>query len=190
MQIRQPFTLRHLQHHDCQSVLAIQSACYPDHLIESSEALLAKCKLSPESCWLAEHEGAALGYLFSHPWHDKSPPALDSPLTALPAEADTFFLHDLAIHPLARGQGIAQALLQQAMIWAKKQNLHKAMLVAVQNSQAFWQRHGFDQQPVSPELQVKLAGYGAGATCLHAHLLAQHTGKIDIHFSAPKEIQP
>lgn len=166
------YSIRQLQHSDCQSVLAIQSACYPEHLIESPEALLAKCTLSPESCWLAEHDGVAIGYLFSHPWHDKSPPALDHPLTALPANADTFFLHDLAIHPIARGKGIAQDLLQQAMIWAKKQNLHKAMLVAVQGSQSFWQRHGFDQHLASPELQIKLADYGAGAACLLAHRLA------------------
>src|SRR5471030_1536902 len=116
---------------DTSSIQFIQSACYPLQLLESSEALLAKQALSPHSCWLAENKHGPLGYLFAHPWHDNTLLILNRPLDNLPDQANTFFLHDLAIHPHARNQGLAQALIQQAMQWAREENFCKAMLVAV-----------------------------------------------------------
>lgn len=165
------FSVRPMETHDVGAILAIQYACYPANLIESPEALLSKRRLSPQSCWLAEENGHALGYLFTHPWHDTTPPALDKVLPGLPENSDTFFLHDLAIHPTARSRGVAQALLQQAMEWAKAHRYRKAMLVAVQDSHSFWQRHGFAlKQGTSAALHEKLLAYGEGAACLVASI--------------------
>lgn len=161
--------IRQLETGDIDAVLAIQTACYPAHLIESAEALLAKSRLSPSSCWLAYENDRPLGYLFSHPWQGKIPPALDFPLACLPDQADCFFLHDLAIHPVARGCGAADKLLRHAMQWARAQRFSWTMLVAVQGSQSFWQRYGFSAlAAAAPALQEKLAGYEPGAACLTA----------------------
>lgn len=165
------YRIRLIHADDAASIQFIQSACYPAHLLESTQTLLAKCFLSPQSCWLAESAAGPLGYLFTHPWHDDEPPALNQVLERLPEHADTFFLHDLAIHPDSRKQGVAQALIRQALAWAKMQRLRKAMLVAVQDSQAFWQQQGFcKHRSPSPALQEKLNRYGPDAACLMAKI--------------------
>lgn len=165
------YRIRLIQVDDAAAIQFIQSACYPAHLLESTQTLLAKCALSPQSCWLAESRQGPVGYLFTHPWQDSEPPALNQVLEQLPDPADTFFLHDLAIHPSARKQGLAQALIRQAMAWARKQRLCKAMLVAVQGSQAFWQQQGFNRpQLPGHALQEKLGHYGPDATCLIAEI--------------------
>lgn len=171
MQSPTRFKIRNIQIQDASAIQSIQSACYPIELQETIEVLLAKSRLSPTSCWLAANERGILGYLFTHPWNDELPPELNSPLDTLPDMADTLFLHDLAIHPQARGLGIAQALLNHAHHWASSYRLQRAMLVAVRNSQGFWQRHGF--KPVltqSSHLNAKLRAYGPGSCCLAVNM--------------------
>lgn len=170
MPIAQHFQIRPLKSEDTQSILNIQTACYPAELIESADTLLAKHHLSPQSCWLAEQNHQAVGYLFTHPWHDTGLPALNVPLTALPANPDTFFLHDLAIHPAARGRGVAQALVNHAMQWAKSQYYRRAILVAVQGSRPFWEHYGFSAHPDHQIDQDKLKDYGQNAHCLMARI--------------------
>ncbi len=168
------FRIRLIHAGDAASIQSIQTACYPPELRESSQSLLAKSALSPQSCWLAENDHGAQGYLFTHPWHDDAPPALNHPLDGLPNHANIFFLHDLAIHPASRGQGIAQALIRRALAWAQAENFRQSMLVAVQDSQAFWQRHGFSPRAVaSSALQEKLKDYGPDASCLMAKIESQ-----------------
>ncbi len=161
--------IRQFEAGDIDAILAIQTACYPAHLIESAETLLAKSRLSLSSCWLAHKNDRPLGYLFSHPWQGEIPPALDLPLACLPDQADLLFLHDLAIHPVARGCGVADRLLRNALQWAAAQRFSRTMLVAVQGSQPFWHRYSFSALAAeTPALREKLAGYEPGAACLTA----------------------
>ena len=59
----------------------------------------------PAGCAIFERGGASLGYLISHPWpRDAAPPKLGALLGAIPA-ADSYYLHDIALLPAARGSG-------------------------------------------------------------------------------------
>ncbi|UXY13787.1 GNAT family N-acetyltransferase [Chitiniphilus purpureus] len=135
--------LRVLTESDLDAVLAIQRECYPAAWQESRATFARKLALSPQSNWLAHEGDVALGYLFTHPWHDRTPPALDTGLPALPQGADRHFLHDLAIHPQARGRGIAARLVEHALAWGAAQGLREARLVAVLGAERFWQGLGF-----------------------------------------------
>ncbi len=164
-------TIKNIQISDAAAIQHIQAACYPRALQESIDNLLAKSRLSPDSCWIALNEQHALGYLFAHPWAGSLPPTLNHPLANLPDNTDTLFLHDLAIHPHARGLGIGRTLIDQARRWASEQQLQRALLVAVCQSHAFWQRWGFI--PVAEhgcQLQAKLDAYGADARFMGAEI--------------------
>jgi GNAT superfamily N-acetyltransferase len=161
-----PFPLlRPLHPEDIGAVLCIQARCYFQMEPESAAALLSRLRLSPDTCWLAQSEGAAAGYLLAHPWRSDAPPALDTELERLPAEADCFYLHDLAIDPDRRGRGIAELLVEAALAAASGLSLRRCALTAVQSSQPFWARFGFRPAPAETAAE-KLASYGGDAVLM------------------------
>ncbi|MBM9888072.1 MULTISPECIES: GNAT family N-acetyltransferase [Deefgea] len=157
----QSISIRTQTANDIQAILEIQAACYPADFIESAATLQRKQALAPKCSWLIEIEGQTLGYLFCHPWHGNTPPALGQKLAELPAHADRFYIHDLAILPTARGQQLADRLIQHALEWAKQSQFSQAMLVAVLGADSFWRKHQFTTQAA-----VEFSGYGDKAVCM------------------------
>lgn len=102
------------------------------------------------------------GYVLSHPWHFGAPPKLDTLLGALPERASTYYLHDLALLPEARGSGAARALVGRLVQMARKLSLPSLSLVAVNGSAGFWQRQQFEAYQ-HPALEEKLLSYDNGA---------------------------
>ncbi|OWY40718.1 GNAT family N-acetyltransferase [Xenophilus sp. AP218F] len=147
--------LRRMQPLDLPAVLKVQQRCYPPHLLESPEALASRQQLSPDTCWVAASSGKLLGYLFAHPWRGETPPKLNVELRQLPADADTLFIHDLALHPDARGHGVAPRLVEQALRQARQRGLRYTRLVAVEGAAPYWQRFGYRS--------YRIPGYGLGA---------------------------
>jgi len=152
--------IRPMRASDLTAVLALQQHCYQDHLIESADALASRRRLSPATCWVAERDSELLGYLFAHPWRGEALPVLDAPLATLPEAPDTLFIHDLALHPAARGQRLAPRLIDAVMNEARERRLRYTRLVAVQDAAGFWSRHGYRAYPLPV---TKLASYGPGA---------------------------
>jgi len=99
-----------------------------------------------------------IGYILSHPWTYAAPPALNSLLGALPSPPTTYYIHDIALLPEARGTGAANIVVQRLIALAETVRLSNLSLVAVNNSVAFWQRHGFALTP-NPALDAKLRSY-------------------------------
>jgi ribosomal protein S18 acetylase RimI-like enzyme len=106
--------------------------------------------------------GGLIGYILSHPWTYAAPPALNSQLGALPTPPTTYYIHDIALLPEARGTGAANAIVVQLVKLAETLGLPNLSLVAVNNSVAFWQRHGFVLTPI-PALDAKLRSYDEAA---------------------------
>jgi ribosomal protein S18 acetylase RimI-like enzyme len=155
--------LRALAHHDLAGLLAVQRACYGPDFIESTE-VFARRLASPANCSLVlERDGQVCAYLAAYrsvlgkvtPLHGDLEPA---------AQADTLYLHDMAVLPAFAGQGMAQALLQSLWDQAAAQGLRHTALVSVQGSQTYWERHGYAPWPLGDAAQrERLASYGAGA---------------------------
>lgn len=154
---------------DVGAILAVQADAYPGFLLESADFFLNRLALAPAHCWVAQATaapgGALLGYLVSYPWDAGLPPALDTPLTALPEAADHWFLHDCAVVPSAQGLGVGQALLRTAAGHATQTGLRRASLVSLGSAVGYWLRHGY--APVvagGRDLAAKLTGYGPQAS--------------------------
>ena len=159
-----PARLRALAHRDLAALLAVQQACYGAGFVESAE-VFARRLASPANCSLVlvAPDGRVGAYLAAY----RSVLGKVTPLHGdfeVAQQADTLYLHDMAVLPACAGQGMAQALLQSLWDHAMAQGLRHTALVSVQGSQTYWERHGYAQQPLGDAAQrERLASYGAGA---------------------------
>lgn len=140
---------------DLAAVQAIAEAVHHD-FPEDISVFAERLRLAPAGCLMLD----GLGYLISHPWRLDAPPALNSPLGAIPPEADGWYLHDLALLPAARGTGAGRAAVARAIETAQAAGLARMALIAVGGSAPFWARQGFVETPLPA---AKLASYGEGA---------------------------
>ena len=128
---------------DLPRVVAVQRDSYPQELWEDAAIFREKQRVFPEGA-LGWYEGGVLqAYLFVHPWHKGETAPLFTENMSLPEQPDCLYLHDLAIAPAARGKGAARALVTAAFALAEQNGLQYFSLVAVQNSESFWQKFGF-----------------------------------------------
>nr|WP_314072680.1 GNAT family N-acetyltransferase [uncultured Roseococcus sp.] len=129
---------------------------------EDPAVFTERMQLYPDGMHLLERDGRACGYLVSHPWHAGTAPALNALLQRVPPEADTFYLHDLALLPAARGLGAARLIVEAMAEHAHSRGLASMSLVAVNGSVPFWERLGFAVEN-NPALTEKLKSYEQAA---------------------------
>lgn len=146
---------------DTGALFAIANAVHPD-FFEAREVLEERLSLYPAGCRLLEGPHGPAGYVLSHPWRLGHLPPLNARLGALPVAADTYYIHDLALLPVARGSGAAGRIVEVLIRHAAATGLPNMSLVAVNGSVGFWERYGFAVQ-VRPELADKLGSYEAEA---------------------------
>lgn len=153
--------LRRLSPDDLDAVLRIQASAYPE-LAESPSAIADRLLQAPHWCWGAERDGQLCAYFLTHPWRKPTPPEWNRELPLLPAQSHTLYVHDLALGAVARGSGLASRLVGTVLQRARHARFTHAMLVAVQDSQRFWQRQGFTVRPIAGPATT-LQGYGDDA---------------------------
>ncbi|MFA4899531.1 MAG: GNAT family N-acetyltransferase [Brevundimonas sp.] len=147
---------------DIDAVVEVARLSFPDHF-EDRACFQNRLALCPRGCFvLAESEGAARGYLIAYPWKAESAPPLNTVIEGLPAEPDLIYLHDLALHPEARGGGVTGAIVERLAEQATEDGWPAIALVAVNDAVGFWSRHGFVEQ-LAEAMAAKLASYGADA---------------------------
>jgi ribosomal protein S18 acetylase RimI-like enzyme len=143
------------------AVLAIADIVHPNYP-EDPLIFTERLALYPQGCFALVRGDDMIGYIVSHPWTYGEPPALNSLLGALPAPPTTYYIHDIALLPEARGIGAARSIIAQLVDLAGKSGLPNLSLVAVNGSAGFWQRHGF-AVTVDPALDAKLRSYDDSA---------------------------
>lgn len=146
---------------DLDGVCTVAAVGFPDHF-EDRDCFADRLSLYPEGCRVLNDGDRVLGYRIAYPSRRGSIPPLNSRLSALPADADVFYLHDLALRPETRGAGHAQADIEVLIDQARTDGWPAVALVAVNDAQAFWTRHGFVVD-ASPDVRAKLATYGPDA---------------------------
>jgi len=127
-------------------------AAYPEDPAVFQERLA----LYPDGCRVLTHDGTITGYIVSHPWVLGQPPALNTLLGAIPASADTFYIHDIALLGSGRNRDAARSVMRALIALAEQSGFTNLTLVAVNNSTAFWQKLGFrivDDRTLEKKLQ-------------------------------------
>ncbi len=125
---------------------------------EDDQIFAERLVLYPNGCLVLEINGNAVGYSISHPWLDRQAPVLNSLLHALPTHPSTYYIHDVALLPIARGLGAVEQLLANLLPITRAHGLSTISLIAVNSSYDFWARHGFVAIDDSA-LQNKLNSY-------------------------------
>jgi GNAT superfamily N-acetyltransferase len=121
---------------------------------ESHAVYAERLALWPTGCFVWQRGDVIAGLLVAHPWHRATSPALGALLGAIPADADSFYLHDIALLPETRGQGAGSAATALVIACARQAGFSDVTLVAVNGAEAFWASQGF--------AIVEAGGYGPG----------------------------
>jgi GNAT superfamily N-acetyltransferase len=150
-----------MQPDDLDAVVSIAAAVHPSYP-ERREVLAEKHALAEAGAFLLEVAGKPAGYALTHPARRFEPPALDTLLGSLPATADVWYIHDVALLPSARGHGAAARVTALIGREARRGGFERLALVAVNGSAPFWSRQGFGRVDHAG-LASKLASYGEGA---------------------------
>jgi GNAT superfamily N-acetyltransferase len=123
-------------------------------LTEPETVIAERLRLFPAGCLMTRG-----GYVIAHPSRIGEPPPLGALLGALPDDANALHLHDVALLPALRGQGLGGIAVRRVLELAVRQRLTHVSLVAVHGTPPYWARSGFAEAPSL----VSLASYGADA---------------------------
>ncbi|WP_375598869.1 GNAT family N-acetyltransferase [Devosia sp. Naph2] len=148
---------RALTGYDFGAVFDIANRVHPG-FFETETVLAEKFALYRNGCYLLEVSEKPAGYVLSHPWKRGDLPALNTLLGTIPADADSYYIHDLALLPLTRGLGAAKQIVNALTKHARAMGYGTMSLVAVNGSLPFWEKQGFAVED-RPDLSEKLAAY-------------------------------
>ena len=140
---------------------------------EDPHIFAERLRLYPQGCFVLEESSRLIGYALTHPWHFGMPPALNSLLGEIPKASTTYYVHDVALLPEARGKGHATQAGELLVRHGQEAGFDRISLVAVNKSQAFWERLGFRVTNV-PGLEAKLLTYGPDAVLMSRDLTRAH----------------
>jgi GNAT superfamily N-acetyltransferase len=132
---------------------------------EDLEVLAERQRLYPQGCLMLTEDQQAIGYALTHPWHYGEPPPLNGLLGKLPVAPTTYYIHDVALLPVARGKGYAVQAADRLIAHARAAAFGNLSLVAVNRSQAFWEMVDFRVLSIAG-LDAKLASYGQDAVLM------------------------
>jgi len=147
---------------DVDGVVAVAASAFPDHF-ERRDCFAERFALFAQGCFVLAEGDAVKGYLIAYPWPLGAIPPLNSLIGALPEARDTWYLHDLALHPDMRGQGHARPIVERLASEARAQGAVRIALVSVNDSVPFWQGLGFEPLAGDATLARKLESYGAAS---------------------------
>lgn len=144
---------------DLAGVKALSDRIHPS-LPERIEVFADRLAAFPAGSRVLADGAAILGYAVTHPAILFSPPPLDHLLVRVPEDADSYYLHDVAVAPELRGAGHARRGVEAVLAIAAA--YPAAALISVYATAPFWAGFGFvDATPALPA--SKLGPYGAGA---------------------------
>jgi GNAT superfamily N-acetyltransferase len=159
---------------DLAAISAIAAQLHPDHF-ERNEVFAERLALCPDGCSTLAAGADVIGYVFSHPWRALTVPPLDSLLSTLPETPTTYYIHDIAVLPAARGHGAARTIIGVIESKARSFGLSTLSLVTVEEAAPFWRAAGF-VETVVPAMQTVLRSYGDNAQFM-TRPVAASTGK-------------
>lgn len=159
MQYAYDHHIRAMRPGDLDAVLAVQAACYPPSMQEPATVVLARRRAAGRTCIVVEDGEGLCGYLFAYPSRQGKVTPLGADFD--PAhDADTLYLHDLALAQRVHGRGLARRLVGHLLAQGRERGLTSSALVSVQDTAAFWTALGYQAMEAGcPGARAALASY-------------------------------
>lgn len=136
-------TFRSLTAGDIGALHDLEANVYAPALHVSDAAFLRLMELYPEGAIGAFDDEGLCGYGFGVPVESGMTLDLQVPLAALAKDADTFYIHDVAVARRCLRTGLGTRLGTRLIEHAKARGFRRAELVSVQGSAPFWEKLGF-----------------------------------------------
>jgi ribosomal protein S18 acetylase RimI-like enzyme len=136
-------TVRRAETDDLPGMMELQLRSYPVSLHEPASLFEQIIGASPDTCLAAEYQRGIAGYLLAHSIPDDfsrfgyGPPPLSGSETAL-------YLHDMCVSADHRNMGIGRQMFDALDARLESEQFTKITAVAVQDSEQFWQKFGFE----------------------------------------------
>jgi ribosomal protein S18 acetylase RimI-like enzyme len=152
---------RHFTPDDLPAIHRLEAELYEPALRVSDEAFLALLALFPDGAFGFFDGPELCAFAFAVPLTAGAILDLAAPLTSLPPDADTFYIHNLGVAPRYRGRGLAGRLVGTLFDLARARGFRASELVSVLGSAPFWERFGFtriaelDYAPGAPAVQMR-----------------------------------
>ena len=134
--------IRKILDSDLKDILNIQSKVYSKNLLESPESIISKVRVSSDTCFVHVTNEKINSYCLTYPYPKLTSPPLNNILKEITL-SQNIFLHDLSVTPEFSGNGIARKMISKLFEICSSQNFNSITLIAVQNSETFWQKFGF-----------------------------------------------
>ncbi len=148
---------------DLDAVNGIASVVHAAYL-EDPKVFAERLNLYAKGCFVAANAENAVcgGYCIAHPWKRDQIPALNTMLGEIPKDADCLYIHDVAILPAARGEGLGARASDLLKRLARRTGFRHLALTSVHKSGPFWERQGY-RVVAAPELARAPPSYGDDA---------------------------
>lgn len=135
--------LRHFTSDDLPAIHQLEAELYEPALRVSDAAFLRLLTLFPEGAFGFFDGPALCAFAFAVPLTGGTVLDLNTPLAAVPPDADTFYIHNVGVAPPYRGRGLGDRLVAALFDIARARGFRRCELVSVDGSGAFWERFGF-----------------------------------------------
>jgi len=136
--------VRSLTSGDIAELHRVEAESYIPALHETDESFLRLIELFPEGAIGCFDDAGLCAYAFAAPTRAGETLTLGRPLERIAADADTFYIHDVAVSHRCRGRGLARQLIERLIELARARGFRRSELVSVQGSAPFWRQFGFE----------------------------------------------
>jgi GNAT superfamily N-acetyltransferase len=136
---------------------------------EPAAVVLARLRAAPATTLVAVDAAGVCAYVFAYPSRLGRVTALHDSFVPAP-DADTLYIHDLAVDPRVHGRGLGRRLAQALFDGARRRGLRHSALVAVLEARPFWESLGFVAAPAGEKAEEGkrlLASYPGQALYMH-----------------------
>lgn len=144
----------------------ISSKLHQEHP-EDDAIFEERFQIFPSGFLILEDQNILLGYAVSHPWKEKSYPALNTLVKSIPTESNVLYIHDVGIIPNGRNP---QTLPKLFIALEKIAKIHKLSAfegISLAATTRLWRRYGFR------DLKIKEVekSYGLGAQWIRREII-------------------
>ena len=138
------FKIKQLDKSNIEDLMLLEKECFSGDLTETKETFLNAAKNYPKGALLLYCGEKIAGSLFFHPYIEGKVHELNSAGIKFSGKEDCMYLHSFSIHPDFKGKGLAHILFDYFNKVSLEDGYSVQALVAVQSSERFWMRYGFE----------------------------------------------
>lgn len=159
------YYLRSMQREDLSQVLAVQKQTFGTELCETLDVFTNRFEIFGEFFKVVVLNNLVQGYMICFPWRLGESPMNNEKFPESLPSFNCFYLHDIALLKQARGSGLAQELINHALLCSKKLGFNTLSLVSVEQAGDYWVKRGFSPfENLPPEKDEFIRSvYGQGA---------------------------